>query len=65
MTHAYISEFASQDDLGYCPTAEPVHVLFSMVANALMEDSLVVDIKDDVLFDTKLERPLLRKTEAL
>ncbi|OAG11169.1 dabb-domain-containing protein, partial [Paraphaeosphaeria sporulosa] len=49
MTHAFILEFASQDDLDYYLTAEPVHVQFSKDAKPLIEDSLVVDIRDGVL----------------
>lgn len=65
MTHAFILEFASQDDLDYYLTAEPVHMQFSRDAKPLIEDSLVVDIKDGVLFGAKAEHPLLKEKEGL
>jgi hypothetical protein len=65
MTHAFILEFASQSDLDYYLTAEPVHVQFSKDAKPLIEDSLVVDFKDGVLFGAKAEHPLLREVEGL
>ncbi|KAF2444509.1 stress responsive A/B barrel domain protein, partial [Karstenula rhodostoma CBS 690.94] len=49
MSHAFVLEFASQEDLDYYLTAEPVHLQFSKDAKPLIEDSLVVDIKDGVL----------------
>lgn len=61
MTHAFILEFASQDDLDYYLTTEPVHKQFSRDAKPLIEDSLVVDIKDGVLSDQKLNIHCSRK----
>ncbi|KAL5416924.1 hypothetical protein PMIN04_007986 [Paraphaeosphaeria minitans] len=65
MTHAFILEFASQDDLDYYLTAEPVHLQFSKDAKPLIEDSLVVDIRDGMLFGAKAEHPLLKGEEGL
>ncbi|KAJ4290838.1 hypothetical protein N0V90_010033 [Kalmusia sp. IMI 367209] len=65
MTHAFILEFASQDDLDYYLTAEPVHLQFSRDAKPLIEDSVVVDIKDGVLFGAKAEHPLLKAKEGV
>lgn len=58
MTHAFVLEFASQDDLDYYLTRDPVHLEFSRNAHPLIEDSLVVDIRDGVLFGPAAKRPL-------
>ncbi|KAL6709246.1 hypothetical protein ACN47E_001653 [Coniothyrium glycines] len=60
MTHGFVLEFANQEDLDYYLTAEPVHQAFSKAAKPLIEDSLVVDIKDGVLFGTAAEHPLAK-----
>lgn len=57
MTHAFVLEFASQDDLDYYLTRDPVHLEFSRNAHPLIEDSLVVDIRDGVLFGPAAKRP--------
>lgn len=58
MTHAFVLEFDSQEDLDYYIREEPVHVQFSKDAGPLIEDSLVVDIIDGQLFGPKATRPL-------
>lgn len=76
MTHGFVLEFESQDELDYYLTAEPVHLEFSRNAAPLMydrmielscyqqtnkscrEDSVVIDIKDGVLFGPSAKRPL-------
>jgi hypothetical protein len=60
MTHGFVLEFASQADLDYYLTAEPVHLAFSKNAKPLIEDSVVIDIKDGVLFGPAAEHPLKR-----
>ncbi|KAK7720226.1 hypothetical protein SLS57_005634 [Botryosphaeria dothidea] len=57
MTHAFVLEFASQDDLDYYLTKDPVHLAFSRAAGPLVEDSVVVDIRDGVLFGPGARRP--------
>ncbi|KAB2571892.1 hypothetical protein BFW01_g8175 [Lasiodiplodia theobromae] len=57
MTHAFVLEFASQDDLDYYLTKDPVHLAFSRAAHPLIEDSVVVDIRDGVLFGPGAKRP--------
>jgi len=52
-----VLEFASQEDLDYYLTAEPVHLQFSKDAAPLIEDSVVIDIRDGVLFGAAAERP--------
>ncbi|RMX79474.1 hypothetical protein D0869_08287 [Hortaea werneckii] len=58
MTHAFVLEFAKQEDLDYYLLHDPVHREFSRNAGPLIEDSLVVDIRDGVLFGPKAKRPL-------
>ena len=60
MTHGFVLEFASQEDLDYYLTAEPVHLQFSKDAGPLIEDSVIIDIKDGVLFGPKAEHPSLK-----
>ncbi|KAI3397932.1 hypothetical protein diail_10101 [Diaporthe ilicicola] len=57
MTHAFVLEFASQDDQDYYLTKDPVHLEFSRNAHPLIEDSLVVDIRDGVLFGPAASKP--------
>ncbi|OMP83329.1 hypothetical protein BK809_0004710 [Diplodia seriata] len=57
MTHAFVLEFASQDDLDYYLTKDPVHRAFSRAAGPLIDDSVVVDIRDGVLFGPGATRP--------
>lgn len=61
MTHGFVLEFASQEDLDYYLTQEPVHLEFSRQAGPLIEDSVVIDIKDGVLFGPKADHPTLKK----
>jgi hypothetical protein len=42
MTHGFVLEFASQEDLDYYLTEDPVHLAFSAAAKSLIEDSVVV-----------------------
>ncbi|KAK3723546.1 hypothetical protein LTR37_001798 [Vermiconidia calcicola] len=51
MTHGFILEFASQEDLDYYLAEDPVHLEFSrrVGAQGLVEDSVVIDIKDGQL----------------
>ena len=75
MTHGFVLEFESQEELDYYLTAEPVHLEFSKNAGPLMwealvssgskktdkvcrEDSVVVDIKDGILFGAPAKKPL-------
>lgn len=58
MTHAFILEFASQADLDYYLLQDPVHREFSRKAGPWIEDSLVVDIRDGVLFGPAAKMPL-------
>ncbi|KAF2018282.1 dabb-domain-containing protein [Aaosphaeria arxii CBS 175.79] len=60
MTHGFVLEFASQEDLDYYLTTESVHLQFSRDAKPLIEDSVVVDIKDGVLFGAPAEHPNLK-----
>ena len=48
LTHGFVLEFASQEDLDYYLTEDPVHLAFSKDAQekGLIEDSVVLDIKD-------------------
>ncbi|KAF1999002.1 hypothetical protein P154DRAFT_438081 [Amniculicola lignicola CBS 123094] len=57
LTHAFILEFASQDDLDYYLTEEKVHGKFSKLAKPLIEDSVVVDIVDGELFGGRAVHP--------
>jgi hypothetical protein len=61
MTHGFVLEFSNQADLDYYLTTEPVHKAFSQAAKPLIEDSLVVDIKDGVLFGSPAEHPSVRR----
>ncbi|KAF3039856.1 hypothetical protein E8E11_004703 [Didymella keratinophila] len=53
ITHGFVLEFASQDHLDYFLLQDPVHLGFSRNAKPLIEDSVVVDIRDGVLFGLK------------
>lgn len=48
LTHGFVLEFASQEDLDYYLTEDPVHLAFSkdVTETGLVEDSVVIDIKD-------------------
>lgn len=50
MTHAFVLEFASQEHLDYYLLQDQVHAEFSRNAHPMIEDSVVVDIRDGVLF---------------
>lgn len=58
MTHGFVLEFANQEDLDYYLTTDPVHLEFSRNAGPLIEDSVVVDIRDGILFGPAAPRPL-------
>ncbi|MCJ1231595.1 hypothetical protein MMC12_008273 [Toensbergia leucococca] len=57
MTHGFVLEFESQEDLDYYLTEDPVHLEFSRNAAPLVIDSVVVDIKDGNLFGPAAKRP--------
>ena len=42
MTHGFVLEFASQEDLDYYLTEDAVHRAFSVATKPLIEDSVVV-----------------------
>ena len=42
MTHGFVLEFKSQEDLDYYHLEDPVHLAFSKAAKGLVEDSVVV-----------------------
>jgi hypothetical protein len=46
MTHGFVLEFRSQEDLDYYLTEDPVHAAFSAAARPLIEDSVVVGTLD-------------------
>ena len=48
LTHGFVLEFRSQEDLDYYLTEDPVHLAFSRDAQekGLIEDSVVLDLKD-------------------
>jgi hypothetical protein len=50
MTHGFVLAFRCQEDLDYYLTEDAVHAAFSKAAKPLIEDSLVVDIHNGVLF---------------
>ncbi|KAF2719002.1 hypothetical protein K431DRAFT_287177 [Polychaeton citri CBS 116435] len=58
MTHGFVLEFESQDDLDYYLLEDEVHREFSRSAAPLVQDSVVVDIRDGVLFGPAAKRPL-------
>lgn len=64
MTHGFVLEFASQDDLDYYLTQDEVHAEFSRNAKPFVEDSVVVDITDGVLFGAAAKHPSLNQTGA-
>lgn len=65
LTHGFVLEFASQADLDYYLTEEPVHVQFTKDVAKLIEDSVVIDIQDRVLFGPTAEHPSLKREGAL
>jgi hypothetical protein len=58
MTHGFVLQFANQADLDYYLLEDPVHLEFSRQAKPLVEDSMVVDIRDGILFGSPATRPL-------
>lgn len=58
MTHGFVLEFESQADLDYYLTKDPVHLDFSAKAKPLIQDSVVIDIIDGVLFGSKAVKPI-------
>lgn len=59
MTHGFVLEFATQEDLNYYLTADPVHIAFSkdVTARGLVEDSVVLDIQDGSLMLSPSDMP--------
>ncbi|KAK5130911.1 hypothetical protein LTR08_001575 [Meristemomyces frigidus] len=59
LTHAFILEFATQADLDYYLTADPVHIAFSsdVTARGLVEDSVVMDIQDGTVLLSPADMP--------
>ncbi|RAK79600.1 uncharacterized protein BO72DRAFT_424336 [Aspergillus fijiensis CBS 313.89] len=57
MTHGFVLEFENQADLDYYLTEDPVHLKFSKKAAPLIEDSVVIDIRDGVLFGPPAKKP--------
>lgn len=64
MTHGFVLEFKSQEDLDYYLTEDPVHLAFSKAARPLIDDSVVVDIHDRVLFGPSPPAPTKSKLYA-
>lgn len=64
MTHAFVLEFACQEDLDYYLTEDLVHREFSRQALPLIEDSVVVDIQDGVLFGSPAPHPSTKRPGA-
>ncbi|KAJ8109855.1 hypothetical protein OPT61_g7151 [Boeremia exigua] len=58
MTHGFVLEFASQEHLDYYLLRDSVHAEFSRDARPLVEDSVVVDITDGVLFGPRTKMPV-------
>ena len=50
MTHAFVLDFANEADRDYYLLHDQVHRRFSEQAGPLIEDSVVVDLKDGLLF---------------
>jgi hypothetical protein len=57
MTHGFVLEFESQEHLDYYLLEDPVHLDFSRKAKPLIEDSVVGDIKDGILFGPSPKKP--------
>ncbi|KAL2822150.1 hypothetical protein BDW59DRAFT_181061 [Aspergillus cavernicola] len=57
MTHGFVLEFENQADLDYYLTKDPVHLEFSRNAKPLVEDSVVIDIRDGILFGPRAKKP--------
>lgn len=57
MTHGFVLEFASQAHLDYYLLEDAVHAEFSRGARELVEDSVVVDVRDGEVFAAKAARP--------
>lgn len=58
MTHGFVLEFASQEHLDYYLLHDAVHKAFSLSAAPLIADSVVVDIRDGVLFGPAPRKPV-------
>lgn len=58
LTHGFVLEFATQEHLDYYLLHDSVHAQFSRDAAPLVEDSVVVDIRDGVLFGPKPRKPV-------
>lgn len=65
MTHGFVLEFASQADLDYYLLEDPVHAAFSQAAREYVEDSVVVDVTDGVLFAAPVEAPQRAARDAV
>jgi hypothetical protein len=57
MTHGFVIEFETQEDLDFYHLEDPVHLAFSAAAKDLVEDSIVVDIQDGFLFGASPKKP--------
>jgi hypothetical protein len=57
MTHGCVLEFASQEHLDYYLLFDEVHAEFSRNAHPKIKDSLVMDIRDGVLFGPAPKKP--------
>ncbi|PYH96428.1 hypothetical protein BO71DRAFT_482025 [Aspergillus ellipticus CBS 707.79] len=57
LTHGFVLEFENQADLDYYLTEDPVHLEFSKNAAPLVEDSVVIDIRDGILFGPPAKKP--------
>lgn len=55
MTHAFVLEFKDEADRDYYLLKDSVHHRFSEKAGPLIEDSVVVDLKDGVLFSEAVQ----------
>ncbi|KAG4413247.1 hypothetical protein IFR04_013598 [Cadophora malorum] len=64
LTHGFILEFASQSDLDYYLTRDPVHLAFSAAAKPFIEDSVVIDIHDGVLFGPSPAAPTISQQKT-
>jgi hypothetical protein len=58
ITHGFVLEFACQSDLDYYLGEDPVHLAFSAATKRLVEDAVVVDIRDGVLFGPPAQKPV-------
>lgn len=58
MTHGIVLEFSSQEDLDYYLLRDEVHAEFSRAAKDLIEDSVVVDVKNGALFAPNMRKSI-------